>query len=614
MRTVTRLPAAQDKRDGAPAKAHAARAPDPAAHGARGAVQRQLADVASHSPRAAAQRRLADLVAHSPRVVAQRTQGESVDTAVRSANRTGLPDALKAGAERLGGMSLDHVRVHYNSHKPAQLNALAYAQGSDIHLAPGQERHLPHETWHVVQQAQGRVAPTLQARSGTPINDDAALETEADAMGARALRASDASQAAPARAPAVQRHQPIQRKWRETSLSKEHYQWDRLLAGVRWYANKANDTMYFIVESPNEENRHLIPLQGEVRSFNAWLDTGMFRVATGDNSVQPGTDHETTPADLVGKDFDLHIFRPVAHALAKPKPEDKYPRMEVKTAHYDRRTQDEFENDTGAALSKHGGRKPGEPNLAMQRDVNLGRMVYHLTTLKNLMFDPEKGHRKPGILYLGLDPAKGGGKGGACETCTVLNDVEMYEGSKAHSKGVVAVTTSRINIKMYANQRVEHGQSELAKGTMVPRDLLMRESILLRFALTAEHLAQMAIDPKHPKDDTVRLIRGIPIKPNMLEALTSDGWKPLLNLQAAVWEMFGDDVKERGTLFAKAQEIDALPPRDMHTEWGNLPPETREALREIVLDSPTVFPEFYGNIFHRQRREAGQGLAGYAQR
>ena len=30
-------------------------------------------------------------------------------------------------------------------------DALAYAQGSDIHLAPGQEQHLPHEAWHVVQ-------------------------------------------------------------------------------------------------------------------------------------------------------------------------------------------------------------------------------------------------------------------------------------------------------------------------------------------------------------------------------------------------------------------------------------------------------------------------------
>ena len=72
---------------------------------------------------------------------------------------------------------------------PAAVGALAYAQGSDIHLAPGQERHLPHEAWHVVQQRQDRVRPTASA-GGVAINDDAALEQEADAMGARARTAA----------------------------------------------------------------------------------------------------------------------------------------------------------------------------------------------------------------------------------------------------------------------------------------------------------------------------------------------------------------------------------------------------------------------------------------
>jgi len=76
----------------------------------------------------------------------------------------GLPGQLKAGVESLSGMRMDHVKVHYNSSAPAQLNAHAYAQGSDIHLAPGQEKHLPHEAWHVVQQAQGRVKSTTQMK------------------------------------------------------------------------------------------------------------------------------------------------------------------------------------------------------------------------------------------------------------------------------------------------------------------------------------------------------------------------------------------------------------------------------------------------------------------
>jgi Domain of unknown function (DUF4157) len=102
-------------------------------------------------------------------------------------NKTGMPDRLKAGIENLSGMAMDDVRVHYNSDKPAQLQALAYTQGTDIHVGPGQERHLGHEAWHVVQQKQGRVKPTLQAK-GVAINSDRGLETEADVMGTRALR------------------------------------------------------------------------------------------------------------------------------------------------------------------------------------------------------------------------------------------------------------------------------------------------------------------------------------------------------------------------------------------------------------------------------------------
>ncbi len=87
-------------------------------------------------------------------------------------------------------MDMSGVRVHRNSDKPAALQAHAYAQGSDIHLGPGQEKHLPHEAWHVVQQAQGRVRPTLQMAGATPVNNDAQLEREADLMGARALASS----------------------------------------------------------------------------------------------------------------------------------------------------------------------------------------------------------------------------------------------------------------------------------------------------------------------------------------------------------------------------------------------------------------------------------------
>lgn len=101
-------------------------------------------------------------------------------------NNTGLPDNLKSGVESLSGYSLDNVRVHYNSSKPPAVQAYAYTQGTDIHIAPGQEKRLPHEAWHVTQQMSGRVAPTTNV-GGMPINDDSVLEREADSMGSKAV-------------------------------------------------------------------------------------------------------------------------------------------------------------------------------------------------------------------------------------------------------------------------------------------------------------------------------------------------------------------------------------------------------------------------------------------
>ena len=104
----------------------------------------------------------------------------------RQPNRTGLPDRLKSGMEQVSGFNLDHVKVHYNSSKPAAVQAHAYAQGPDIHLASGQEQHLPHELGHVVQQMQGRVRPTTEV-NGMAVNDHPGLESEATRLGSLAL-------------------------------------------------------------------------------------------------------------------------------------------------------------------------------------------------------------------------------------------------------------------------------------------------------------------------------------------------------------------------------------------------------------------------------------------
>ena len=141
--------------------------------------QRKMQEVANHSRH---DRKIALLQAKANNHLAPQPVQKKV-------NKTGLPDKLKTGIESLSGYSMDDVKVHYNSDKPAQLNAHAYAQGTDIHLATGQEKHLPHEAWHVVQQKQGRVKPTMQMRGKVNVNDDVGLEKEADVMGSRASEA-----------------------------------------------------------------------------------------------------------------------------------------------------------------------------------------------------------------------------------------------------------------------------------------------------------------------------------------------------------------------------------------------------------------------------------------
>ena len=105
-------------------------------------------------------------------------------------NKTGLPENIKSGVEQLSGYSLDDVKVHFNSSKPAQLKAHAYAEGNQIHVANGQEKHLAHEAWHVVQQKQNRVSPNSEI-NGVQINNDISLENEADKMGEKASSLSN---------------------------------------------------------------------------------------------------------------------------------------------------------------------------------------------------------------------------------------------------------------------------------------------------------------------------------------------------------------------------------------------------------------------------------------
>ena len=170
-------------------------APLEAGVAAKGGAQTSIASEMNASPRVLQLRALAARMNATPRVPGGAPVQRQANPAAASGgpgaaparNDTRLPDGLKSGIESLSGLAMDGVEVQYNSVKPASLQAHALTQGMRIDIGPGQERHLPHEAWHVVQQMQGRVRPMVQLMGGTALNTDRALEREADVMGGRAL-------------------------------------------------------------------------------------------------------------------------------------------------------------------------------------------------------------------------------------------------------------------------------------------------------------------------------------------------------------------------------------------------------------------------------------------
>ena len=137
----------------------------------------------------------------SPRVrqlaaLAQRANGPASESTVTARDGGGraMPAEVQAKMNHAFGTDFSSVRIHEGPQAPA-LGAHAYTQGTNIHMAPGMyqphsrsgQELLGHELTHVVQQSQGRVRATRQAKE-VAINDSPGLEREADRHGAAAAR------------------------------------------------------------------------------------------------------------------------------------------------------------------------------------------------------------------------------------------------------------------------------------------------------------------------------------------------------------------------------------------------------------------------------------------
>ncbi|MCD2325224.1 DUF4157 domain-containing protein [Sphingomonas sp. IC-56] len=192
------------------------------------------------------------------------------ETVQRKPSRSdGLPDPLRTNMEAMSGIALDDVRVHRNSDRPAQMQAHAYAQGTDIHLGPGQEKHLPHEAWHVVQQKQGRVRATGHVRGGVAMNDDPSLEMEADQKGASAatLQAAASGPVSTRLGDAV-----LQAVWIKDKKIAQRWYWHQPIAGVTWHSD-GNDYWFEVVSAEGQELQEYAGEQNK-RPHAEWKSLG----------------------------------------------------------------------------------------------------------------------------------------------------------------------------------------------------------------------------------------------------------------------------------------------------------------------------------------------------
>lgn len=245
-----------------------------------------------------------------------------------SPNRTGLPDNLKSGIENMSGYSMDDVRVHYNSSKPAQLQALAYTQGTDIHVAPGQEKHLPHEAWHVVQQKQGRVQPTMQLH-GVNVNDNEGLEKEADVMGGGSIKLQtkihrNINQSLQLPQNFVCQFTLSEKAAEVMKIVKEHETFSKEKKEEYDYDNWRKDLMAWLEEDfryeymnfINTERGTIEPKQNEVemalREYVKALTSSLYS-AEGWEDVAILHKRVSTPKTDVDKDVDKHKYAAITH-------------------------------------------------------------------------------------------------------------------------------------------------------------------------------------------------------------------------------------------------------------------------------------------------------------
>lgn len=455
-------------------------------------------------------------------------------------NRTGMPDQLKAGIESLSGLSMDEVKVHYNSSRPAELNAHAFAHGNDIHLGPGQDRHLPHEAWHVVQQAQGRVRPTIQLKEWGGVNSDVSLEAEADLMGAKALSLTT---------------QGVSQDTLQATISGNQG-WTPVASRVR--ASISETSERFAAQMPVLQRmvRYGEPYSFVTSSSGADLDQLLTQI---DKDLHPlllvliGDEHLHGFDSIAEINIELRALHKVKNVLkiVMARTFRRHSAMTIplhmKLANWLIEELSELavtveRSDLHQQLEACRARLIGlvEPEstaleldkayellesaqIAMFRlnaegthdmkdaaqNISTRTYGYHLTKLHNI----------PGIRQRGLDPALGASKRGSVNASTV----DQAKGSTETSRNKVAFGLGPEIFRPYIHQFLDRRQ-------MIEHTPALLKPVMLRFALSQEVKASsMSLIERGIVDfmDAKASNSEVPILPEDIEVMSADGWIPI---------------------------------------------------------------------------------------
>ena len=281
---------------------------------------------------------------------------------------TPMPAPVQAKMETAFGADFSAVRIH-ESERADAIGAQAYTQGPDIQFSPGQyqphteagQALLGHELAHVVQQSQGRVGATAQAR-GLAVNDDDGLEREADEAGAQAARGEAVTGLAAGGGGSVQRSAagPVQMKgwvWRAAGKKWDEVDPDERGRPVpghihadndgevydpdteRWYRNVGEYQRYTgrIVNPPFERREQteeelaglsargarVAPAPGASGKLHSFLDKGVLKPSDVDGEVTTSADEKSRPDQISVNKFGPfnsrdEVERTAAYAATNP--------------------------------------------------------------------------------------------------------------------------------------------------------------------------------------------------------------------------------------------------------------------------------------------------------